>query len=210
MEIGHMAEWVQQMLAAVKPAIREDSTASIEEIIRDNDRVVILRDHILDFARRLGREELTDRESAEHDRLLRISMDLESLAHEIKGELLPVARRFREQGIQASETTGEMLEGAYDAVCGAVEAAVRAVVHQDESAAQDVLMHRQAFWRMSESVFQRQLRRLRLDDEDRLQKHRLQTDVLNKLRRLHGLAESMAATVLPDDVVAQQLETEPA
>ena len=109
------------------------------------------------------------------------------------------------KGIEVSETTGEMLDQAYQSVCSALDAAFKAVIADDQRAAQDVLVHRDEFWRLSEQVLQRQVERLALDDADRLLKHRLQTDVLDKLRRIYMLAEHLAAKVLPDSVVAKEL-----
>ena len=101
-----------------------------------------------------------------------------------------------------------MLEKAYQSVCNALDAAFRAVAGNDQSAAQEVLVHRDEFWRLSEQVLQRQVQRLALDDADRLTKHRLQTDLLDKLRRIYMLAEHLAARVLPDAVVVKEFEAQ--
>ena len=121
---------------------------------------------------------------------------------------MPVGQAFLKHGIQASDTTGEMLGQAYQMVCGAVDGAFRAAAEDDQRAAQDVLVHRDEFWRLSERVLRRQAERLARDDEDRLLKHRLQTDILDKLRRVYMLAEHLAVTVLPDTVVAQEFEAQ--
>jgi phosphate:Na+ symporter len=205
LELGHMAEWVTRMLGELKPAMQRRDAAGFNEIVKNNDRVTVLRDHILDYAQRVGRGTLTAAESGQHTRLLGVATDIESLGNVIARELVPVGQAFLTHGIQASETTGEMLEQAYRLVCDAVDAAVRAAVEQDQRAAQDVLVQREAFWRLSEQVLRRQAERLALDDPDRLLKHRLQTDMLDKLRRLYMLAEHLASAVLPETVVAGEL-----
>jgi phosphate:Na+ symporter len=202
LELGHMAEWVTRMLAEVKPAMQRRDPQGFNDIVKNNDRVTILRDAILDYAQRVGRGELTAEESSQHTRLLGAATDIESLGNVIARELVPVGQAFLEHRIMASETTGEMLDQAYRMVCGAVDAAFRAVVDQDQRAAQDVLVQRDDFWRLSEQVLRRQAERLALDDPDRLLKHRLQTDILDKLRRLYMLAEHLAIAVLPENVVA--------
>ena len=208
LELGHMAEWVTEMLGELKPAIERRDPEAFSDIVKNNDRVAILRDHILDYAQRVGRSELTEEESSQHTRFLGVAMDIESLANVISRELVPVGQAFLQHGIKASDTTGEMLDQAYQTVCGAVDAAFRAVVKDDQRAAQDVLVHRDEFWRLSEQVLRRQAERLALDDPDRLLKHRLQTDVLDKLRRVYMLAEHLATAVLPDNVVAREFEAQ--
>lgn len=208
LELGHMAEWVNKMLGELKPALQRGDPSGFNDIVKNNDRVAILRDHILDYARRIGRNELTDQESDDHATFLGVATDIESIGNVIARELVPVGQAFLRHGIKASDTTGEMLDQAHQTVCRAVDAAFRAVVEEDQRAAQDVLVHRDEFWRLSEQVMRRQAARLALDDPDRLLKHRLQTDILDKLRRVYMLAEHLATTVLPDNVVAQEFEAQ--
>ncbi len=206
LELGHMAEWVRKMLGDFRPAFERGDFEGFNEIVKDNDRVAILHDAILDFSQRIGRSELTDEEAEQHANALGLAADIESLGDVVGRELVAVGQSFQLKGIKVSETTGEMLQQAYQSVVNALDAAFKAVVDQDQRAAQDVLVHRDEFWRLSERVMARQAERLALDDEDRLVKHRLQTDVLDKLRRIYLLAEHLAARVLPDDAVAKESE----
>ena len=50
-----------------------------------------------------------------------------------------------------------------------------------------------------------QAKRLTEDDPDRLLKHRVQVDLLDKLNRFFILAEHMAISVLPRSVLAGEL-----
>jgi phosphate:Na+ symporter len=208
LEIGHMTEWVGKMMRALKPAFEGRDSESFNDIVKDNDRVVLLRDHIVDYARRVGQGELTDLESTQHVKLLGAASDIESLANVIARDLVPLGQTFLDKGIEVSETTGEMLEQAYQSVGNALEAAFKAVVDDDHGAAQEVLVRRDQFWRLGEQVLQRQAERLAVDDADRLLKHRLQTDLLDKLRRVYMLAEHLAMRVLPRSVVASELESQ--
>lgn len=208
LEIGHMGELVRSMLAKIRPAIQSGEREQFNEIIMDSDRVVVLRDDILGYMQHIGREALTDEEAAAHAELLGTTVDVENLADVIAREFVPLGQRFMEKEIDVSETTGEMLGEAFETVCRAVDAAFRAVVDEDQRAAQEVLVHRDEFWGLSEQVMSRQAERLALDDENRLLKHRLQTDVVDKLRRVYILAEHLAAKVLPVRVVAKELEAQ--
>ena len=48
LELDHMADWVRKMLAEFKPAIERGDHEGFNEIVKHNDRVVLLRDQILD------------------------------------------------------------------------------------------------------------------------------------------------------------------
>ncbi|MGD8410711.1 MAG: hypothetical protein PVF86_09080, partial [Desulfobacterales bacterium] len=54
-------------------------------------------------------------------------------------------------------------------------------------------------------LLMRQAARLAKDDPQRLLKHRLQVDLLDKMRRIYGMAERMAISVLPRAVLAGEL-----
>jgi len=204
MELGHMAEWVDRMLRGFKPALESGDPEAFNDIIKDGDKVVILRDAIVDYARRLGRGELTDAEAAKHATYLGMATDIESMGDVISRELIPVGQAFLKQDIEVSETTGEMLVQAFQTVCNAVGDAFQSVTQDDQKAAQDVLVHRDEFWQLSEKVIRRQAERLALDDPDRLVKHRLQTDILDKLRRIYLLADHIASNALPPKVTARE------
>lgn len=50
-----------------------------------------------------------------------------------------------------------------------------------------------------------QAARLAKDDPDRLLKHRVKLEILDKLRRVYSVAEHMAISVLPRGVLAGEL-----
>ena len=135
-------------------------------------------------------------------------VDVESLGDVVAQELVPVAQRAKEQEISGSDVTGELLGQASESVHLAVMAAFQSVVDEDQRAAQEVLVQRDEFWRLSERVMRRQAERLALDDADRLLKHRLQTDMVDKLRRIYSISEHLSSTVLPVKVVAKGFEAQ--
>jgi Na+/phosphate symporter len=83
--------------------------------------------------------------------------------------------------------------------------ALLALVQGDERAAQSVLAKRGAVLDMAAELNRLQSVRLALDDPDRLLKHRVQFEILDRLRRVYNLAEHMAITVLPRGALAGEL-----
>jgi hypothetical protein len=54
-------------------------------------------------------------------------------------------------------------------------------------------------------LHRQQAARLARDDPDRLLKHRVQIEILDKLRRIYSVAEHMAISVLPRGVLVGEL-----
>jgi Na+/phosphate symporter len=67
----------------------------------------------------------------------------------------------------------------------------------DERAAQQVLAQHDRFWSLCGQLLSRGAAQLAQDDPNRLVKHRLQVDLIDKLRRIYSLSEQMAVSVLP-------------
>ena len=79
------------------------------------------------------------------------------------------------------------------------------MVEGDERAAQTVVANRGAILELTSELLRLQSVRLRLDDPDRLLKHRVQLEMLDKLRRVYSVSEHMAIAVLPRGALAGEL-----
>ena len=82
---------------------------------------------------------------------------------------------------------------------------LRAIVQEDENAAQDVVTRRASLWKPGTELLMQLAGRLAEDDPDRRTKHRIQVDALDRLRRIYGVAGHMAIRVLPEGVLAGEL-----
>jgi phosphate:Na+ symporter len=202
LELGHMAELVDKMLKAVPEAFR---TRDFLKVSRYHDQVVVLREAVLHYLQHVGRVNLTNKESDEHAQLVYATGEIESISAVIGRELPLMGEAFRDANITASEATGALLVQLYAATQEAARAGVRAIVESDERSAQEVVARRQELWKLGNDLLQRQAARLAQDDPQRLLKHRLQVDLLDKMRRIYGVAERMAISVLPRGVLAGEL-----
>jgi phosphate:Na+ symporter len=202
LELGHMAELTGAMLAKVKEAfISRDFT----DLSQQNDQVVVLRDAVLGYLQRVGRGELSDAESDEHARLVAATGDIESMSVAISRELAPLAGTLKESGITPSDETRALLERLFETIREASQSALKALVDSDERAAQAVVACRDTVWNLSSELLRQQAARLAKDDPERLLKHRVQVDILDKLKRVYSVAEHMAISVLPRGVLAAEL-----
>ncbi len=202
MELGHMGELTEGMLARVKSAFQ---TRDLSELSRQHDQIVVLREAVLTYLQQVGRAELSDAESDEHARLVAATGDIESMSAAISNELAPLARTLKEADITASKETAELLERLFQTIQQSAHAALQALVKKDERAAQTVLASRNAILALISDVYRQQAARLTQTDPDGLLKHRVQLEILDKLRRVHSVAEHMAISVLPRSVLGAEL-----
>jgi phosphate:Na+ symporter len=194
MELGRMGELAEGMLAKVKPAIQ---ARNLSELSQQHDQVVVLRDAVLAYLQHVGRAELSDVESDEHARLVAATGEIENLSAAISRDLTPLAQTLKEANIAASKETFALLERLFQTVQESAHSAVQALVSRDERAAQAVVASRDAILELTADLHRQQAARLAQDDPDRLLKHRLQLEIIDKLRRIYSVAEHMAISVLP-------------
>lgn len=199
MELGHMSEIVNSMLARVQSAFE---ARDLGELSQQFDQIVVLRDALLAYLQRIGRKALSDSESEEHARLVVAAGEIESMGAAISRELAPLVQALNEAGIVPSEETKQLLRDLSQAVLESARSALQALVERDEQAAQLVVAKRLAVLELTAEILKQQSAGLAKDDPNRLAKHRLQLDILDRLRRLHSVSEHMAVTVLPRSVLA--------
>ncbi len=201
LELGHMAERIDEISAHVPDAFE---TRDSRRLASAHDAIVVLRTAVLEYLQLIGRENLTDEEAAEHARLVYAASEVESLSSAISQELAPLVDAMADANVRASEATGEMLGALYRATREAALSALRAVVETDERAAHEVVARREGIWKIGNELLRQQAERLAEDDPERLVKHRLQVDALDRMRRIYSAAEHMAITVLPRGVLASE------
>ncbi len=202
MELGHMGELTEAMLAKVRSAFK---ARDLGELSQQHDQVVVLREAVLAYLQHVGRAELSDAEADEHARLVAATGDIENMSAAISRELAPLARTLKEADITPSKETSALLERLFQAIQESAHKALRALVTEDERAAQTVVASRDAILELTSELHRQQAARLARDDPDRLLKHRVQFEMLDKLRRIYSVAEHMAISVLPRSVLVGEL-----
>jgi phosphate:Na+ symporter len=204
MELGHMAELTDGMLAKVKSAFE---TGDPCELSQQGDQVLVLREAVLDYLTHIGRSELSDSEAAEYVRLVAATGEIEAMSTAISRELAPLVRALKEADITPSKDTAALLERLLQTIQESAQSGLRALVESDEQAAQSVVAKRGAILDLTADLQRLQASRLAQDDPKRLIKHRLQLEIVDRLRRIHGVAEDMALSVLPRSVLVGELSS---
>ena len=202
MEIGHMGVLIEDMLTKVTSAFK---ARDLSELSRQYDQVVVLREAVLAYLQHVGRGELSDAEADEHARLVAATGDIENLGSAVSRELAPLAKALKEADITPSEETAALLDRLFQTIQESAHSALRALVEKDERAAQTVVANRDTILALTFELHRLQSARLALNDPERLLKHRVQFEILDKLRRIFSVAEHMAISVLPRSVLAGEL-----
>jgi phosphate:Na+ symporter len=202
MELGHMSQLTNAMLAKVNSAFEARDTSKLAQQF---DQIVVLRDAVLTYLQHIGRNELSDSEAEEHARLVIATGEIESMSATISRELAPLALALNAAEISPSKEATELLDRLLQTILETAQSALRALVERDEQAAQTVVAKRNAILELSADLQRQQAARLAQEDPNRLTRHRVQLEVLDRLRRIYIVSEHMAISVLPRSVLVGEL-----
>jgi phosphate:Na+ symporter len=202
LELGHMGELTESMLAKLEPAFR---SRDLGELSQQHDQIVMLREAVVTYLQHVGRGELSDADADEHADLLTATGEIENMSAAISRDLAPLAQSLKDADLAPSSETAELMNRLFQAVQQSARAALQALVKRDELAAQSVVGQRDAVRQFAAELHRQQSARLAQDDPNRLLKHRVQFEMVDRLRRIYSVAEHMAISVLPRSVLASEL-----
>ena len=204
MELGHMAELTNGMFAKVKSAFDAGDPCDLPQL---GDQVLVLREAVLNYLKHIGRSGLSDSEATEYVRLVAAAGEIEAMSKAISRDLAPRVRALKEADITPSTDTAALLDRLLLTIQESAQSGLRALVERDEQAALSVVVKRGAILDLTAELQRLQASRLALDDPKRLIKHRMQFEIVDGLRRIHGVAEDMALSVLPHSVLVGELSS---
>ena len=201
MEIGHIGEILDQMWARLGEAFESRSREAFDEVAHMDDQIDVLQAEIVRYLGEIRQRELSETESADFLGLMSASTYLESIGDVLETTLVGLGHQMLDKDLQVSETMRLTLRGLGESATLAVEAAVRSVTEESETAAQEVLTMRGEVNRQIEEVMQHQATKLGPDDPQRLEIFRLETGLVDALKRAFTLAKRIARIEVPKVVL---------
>ena len=201
MEIGHVGEVLEGMWSRLGEAFESRSRDTFDEVARMDDQIDILHAEIVGYLGEIRQREMTDHESRDFLGLMSASTYMESMGDVLETTLVGLGHKMLDKEVQVSENMNLALHGLGRTVGKAVDAAIRSVTEESEAAAQEVLSLRGEVGRQIEEVMEHQASKLSPDDPQRLDKFRLETGLVDSLKRIYTLAKRIARIEAPKAVL---------
>ena len=202
LEVLHMGDQVQEMLARILPAIQNGEEDSLQEIQKLDDSVDILHIQILEYMGQISKGTLTEEETAEFLRLMEAVNSLENIGDIIETDMVVAGHDFIAKGIKMSDSTAKVIGDFHAAVMTTVASAIQAVSQNNARAAETVTTMKVEIQRIMESSAAHLAERLVADEPNRIPTYSSEVDILEKLKRIYYFAKRMAKTVMPIELEA--------
>ena len=201
LEVGQLGEHVLQMMSMTQTALDRQSEDLFREIEKSDDAADILHAAIIEYLNKIGKRPLTEELSLEYFRLVQSVGTLESIGDLIETDLSRAGLDIARHQLAPSETMQDCLRRLQSWVFSALESAVRAVVDNDQSAAQDVLALRKTVNEVVENAFRKQATSLARSEHGHLETLQIEFELTNKLKQIYSLCKRIARLYVPREVV---------
>ncbi len=197
-EIGHMGEYVNEMLASSMPALLAGDRDRIREVSEIDEKVDALYTEIVAYMAKISRGSLTAHQAKEVSLLLSAVNDLESIGDLIETDAVDLAEQCFSEDIRISEATQDVLSNLHGTISRSVERALKSVANKDVDAANKVIGMKTAIQTQAMLAEQHQAQRLVVDAPNRIASYSVEMEVIEKLKRIYYFAKRMSKTVLAD------------
>lgn len=200
LEIGHLGEQVQLMLTQARQAFSLRNESLFSALEKQDDAADILYAEIIGYLNHIGKRSLNAIESAEYFRLSQAAGNLEGIGDVLETDLNSLGRKMIRENLHPSPAMYVLLEELHEAVYQALELAVRAIINNDQRAAQEVIALRGQINQRLDTALRRQAESLASSDLNRLETLNAEFELTDKLKRIYTLSKRIARLWVPKEV----------
>ena len=196
-ELGRLGDLIRRSLVEIAAAVDADNIRRLDRVERTHIEITDLGGAILRYLGRLRREDFTVDEGMRFHRVVRAARALEMAGAMAARELVERIRDLQEHQITVSAITRTNLRELGREVGATVKDAVEAVREDDLDHAERALSRKPAVKRLADHALRHLAETLQDQDPQRIDRVRLETAIIDTLRRLHDQARNAAKAIDP-------------
>lgn len=209
LELGRLGNLSSEMVRAALPSIIDGSQEDLANLAAMDDNVDALHGSIVTYLGRLSQEDLLSREAAQLSDYLAIANNIENIGDMIETNLVEAGSERLRQNVQMSQSTQEVLRALHQKVAWSVETAMKAVVDADRDLAEQVMAAKLDVNRLANNASRHLADRLAADEPNRLATFRIETEIIEYLKRVYYFAKRIAKITDDADLVYRQVRLNP-
>lgn len=210
MELGRLGantlSMVRRSLAIVLRST-EDELTKLKKMDNDVDK---LHGAVVTYLGRLSQENLSDWQSRRLHDYLAAANYIENIADVVETNLVDAGQARLKYDLTISDVTRDVLTAFHRKVCWSVEHAVRALVQDDKQVAKEVIAAKPEINRLAADAELHLTRRLAADEPNRLAAFKIESEIIEYLKRVYYFAKRIAKDVeqnggdIPDEEQVEQ------
>jgi phosphate:Na+ symporter len=199
LELNRLGASVRRMVVGVLDTVISGDSRSLNQLARMDDEVDTLHAALVTYLGRLSQENLTDEQSHELQGYLAAANYLENIGDMVETNLVDVGRERARRGLQISSSTCQVLKALDRKVMWSVGRSIEAIASHDPAAAREVMDAKVEMSRLARAAEEHLSKRLAADEPNRLVAFRLESEVMEYLRRMYYFSKRIAKLVTEAD-----------
>ncbi len=200
MELNRMGGIIYEMLLDLRPAIENHDRDLLKSIVLMSDKVNMLESLIFQFLSKIRKEDLTEKESHDHQTLMTAAINLRNLSDVIKGDMVEVISFFIANNHRASDITQELFQEFYQDVCWTVDNAVKAIGKNDQQAAEFVVNKKTDMKRYVNKILSRKSSHLGSQVKSYIKMAHMEISLMQNMYQLYFFSNRVAEVVIPEEI----------
>ena len=208
MELGRLGACAVDMVRHALTPVISGSKQDLDALERMDDDVDRLHAAVITYLGRLSQENLSKRQSEQLHDYMAAANYLESIGDMVETNLVEAGNNRRTHEIQFSNATQEILEQLHAKVAWTVEQAVGALVSADPDMAAEVMAAKGELNRLADMAEEHLLKRLIAEAPHRLSAFRIESELIEYLKRVYYFAKRIAKVVVIVNVEGSEGRTD--
>jgi phosphate:Na+ symporter len=201
LELGRLAQQVLPMVESGPLIVMTGSEADLRGLAKQDDGVDALHDAILAYLGELSKGHVTHQQSELLYDYMSIAGYYESIGDTLETNLVHAGRERIRHGVSVSAQTRNLIGELTAKVYWAVDTAAQAVADTDQRAAMKVIEAKEEINRLVDNAERHLARRLVVEAPHRLETYRLETELIENLKRVYYFAKRIAKAVIVEDTI---------
>ena len=197
-EIGRLGSAAIRMVRAALPPVLSGGSEDLDALEQMDDEVDNLHGALITYLGRLSIETLSETESHRLSDYIAATNYFENIGDMVETNLVEAGRARLSDGLRISPTTQDILRGLEQKVQWTVEQATEAMTTQDVTLAQAVLDAKPEIGRLADEAEGHLVARLAADEPDRLAVFRIESEVIESLKRVYYFSKRIAKLVIDE------------
>jgi len=196
-ELSRLGAGALKMLHGSLRLVLYGTRQDLEELRRGDNDIDALHGAIIGYLGKLSQGNLREDEAEALRDCLAAANHFESIGDMVETDLVEAGMERIRLGVEISEGTGERLGELHRKVVWAVSAVIHALIDRDAAAARRVVEAKGEISRLADTAEAHVIKRLAATEPNRRDAFRIESDVIENLKRIYYFAKRIARVVGP-------------
>lgn len=198
LELGRLGEIASKMVCQSLGTVCAGSGEDLAALAKTDDDVDVLYGAVVTYLGKLSQQNLLRAESKQLSDYMTVANHLENIGDMIETNLVEAGSERLSHNVQMSQATREILGALHQRVCWSVNSAVEAVITLNPELAEEVMAAKLDINRLANDAEEHLAHRLIANEPNRLATFRIETEIIEYLKRVYYFAKRIAKVVAND------------